>query len=97
MIRIAIQKNGRLNEESLKLIEDCGINFEIYRDQLKVISKNHPIEIYFLRKTLNILKYIMHQRDFLLFKIRIILMNYYLCLTMVFFMNLYQKMDLNKK
>ena len=49
MIKVAIQKSGRLNEESLKLIKDCGINFEIYRDQLKVISKNYPIEIYFLR------------------------------------------------
>ena len=49
MIKIAIQKSGRLNEESLRLIRDCGINFEIYRDQLKVISKNYPIEIYFLR------------------------------------------------
>ena len=49
MIKIAIQKSGRLNEESLKLIKDCGVNFEVYRDQLKVISKNYPIEIYFLR------------------------------------------------
>ena len=49
MIKIAIQKSGRLNEESLKLIKDCGINFELYRDQLKVISKNYPIEMYFLR------------------------------------------------
>ena len=49
MIKLAIQKSGRLNKESLKLIEDCGVNFEVYRDQLKVISKNFPIEIYFLR------------------------------------------------
>ena len=49
MIKIAIQKSGRLNKESFKLIKDCGINFEIYRDQLKVISKNYPMEIYFLR------------------------------------------------
>ena len=49
MIKIAIQKNGRLNEKSLKLIKDCGVNFEVYRDQLKVISKNYPIEIYFFR------------------------------------------------
>lgn len=49
MIKVAIQKSGRLNKESLKLIEDCGVNFEVYRDQLKVISKNYPIEIYFLR------------------------------------------------
>ena len=49
MIKIAIQKSGRLNEESLKLVKDCGVNFEVYRDQLKVISKNYPIEIYFLR------------------------------------------------
>ena len=49
MIKLAIQKSGRLNKESLELIKDCGVNFEIYRDQLKVISKNYPIEIYFLR------------------------------------------------
>ena len=49
MIKIAIQKSGRLNEESLKLVRDCGVNFEVYRDQLKLISKNYPIEIYFLR------------------------------------------------
>ena len=49
MIKIAIQKSGRLNEESLNLIKDCGIYFEVYGDQLKVISKNYPIEIYFLR------------------------------------------------
>ena len=49
MIKVAIQKSGRLNKESLKLIEDRGVNFEVYRDQLKVISKNFPIEIYFLR------------------------------------------------
>ena len=49
MIKIAIQKSGRLNEKSLKLIKDCGVNFEVYRDQLKVISKNYPIEMYFLR------------------------------------------------
>jgi len=49
MIKIAIQKSGRLNEESLKLIKDCGVNFEVHRDQLKVISKNYPIEIYFFR------------------------------------------------
>ena len=49
MIKLAIQKSGRLNKESLELIKDCGVNFEIYRDQLKVISNNYPIEIYFLR------------------------------------------------
>ena len=49
MIKIAIQKSGRLNEKSLKLIKDCGVNFEVHRDQLKVISKNYPIEIYFFR------------------------------------------------
>ena len=49
MIKIAIQKSGRLNEKSLKLIKDCGVNFEVYRDQLTVMSKTYPIEIYFFR------------------------------------------------
>lgn len=48
-IRIAVQKSGRLSEESLKLFKECGIKFESGGSKLKTISSNFPIEFLFLR------------------------------------------------
>jgi ATP phosphoribosyltransferase len=48
-IKIAIQKSGRLNEESLSLLKKCGINIDNYKDQLKASSVNFPIDVFFLR------------------------------------------------
>jgi ATP phosphoribosyltransferase len=48
-LKIAIQKSGRLHEESLKLLKDCGISIDNGRDQLKASAKNFPLEIYYLR------------------------------------------------
>jgi ATP phosphoribosyltransferase len=48
-LKIAVQKSGRLNEDSLKLLKDCGISIDNGRDQLKAEAKNFPIEIYYLR------------------------------------------------
>ncbi len=48
-IRIAIQKSGRLNEESLKLLNSCGIAINNGKDQLKTSGSNFPIEVYYLR------------------------------------------------
>lgn len=50
-IRIAIQKSGRMNEDSLKLIKDCGIIVDNGVDQLKVTARNFPMEIFFLRNS----------------------------------------------
>jgi len=50
-LKIAIQKGGRLNEESLKLLQDCGIAIDNGKDQLKVVVDNFPLEIYFLRNS----------------------------------------------
>ena len=44
-LKIAIQKKGRLNEESITLLKNCGINIENGKDQLKVTASNFPIEI----------------------------------------------------
>lgn len=49
MIRLAIQKSGRLNEDSLHLLKDCGISIENGKDQLKASSRNFPMEVFFLR------------------------------------------------
>tara|TARA_R110002051_G_scaffold165130_3_gene235977 strand:+ start:39275 stop:40132 length:858 start_codon:yes stop_codon:yes gene_type:complete len=48
-IRIAIQKAGRLNEESLLVLKDCGISIDNGKDQLKASSRNFPMEVFYLR------------------------------------------------
>lgn len=50
-LRIAIQKSGRLSEESLKLVKECGIELDGYRGGscLKILAANFPLEVLFLR------------------------------------------------
>ncbi|MEL6916309.1 MAG: ATP phosphoribosyltransferase [Bacteroidota bacterium] len=48
-IRIAIQKSGRLNEDSLKILKDCGISIDNGKDQLKALARNFPMEVFYLR------------------------------------------------
>ena len=48
-IRIAIQKSGRLNEDSLRILKDCGISIDNGKDQLKASSRNFPLEVFYLR------------------------------------------------
>lgn len=50
-LKIAVQKSGRLNQESLKLLKDCGIAINNGKDQLKVVVDNFPIEILYLRNS----------------------------------------------
>jgi ATP phosphoribosyltransferase len=56
-LKIAIQKSGRLNKDSLDLLSKCGIKIDNYKDQLKASSRNYPVEVYFLRNS-DIPKYI---------------------------------------
>ncbi|RBW60341.1 ATP phosphoribosyltransferase [Tenacibaculum sp. E3R01] len=48
-LRIAIQKSGRLNQDSLQLLKDCGISIDNGKDQLKASSSNFSLEIFYLR------------------------------------------------
>lgn len=48
-IRIAIQKSGRLNEDSLQILKDCGIHIDNGRDQLKASAANFPLDAFYLR------------------------------------------------
>ncbi len=48
-LKIAIQKSGRLSEESLRLLKDCGININNGLGKLKTDADNFPLEIFFLR------------------------------------------------
>lgn len=49
MIKIAIQKSGRLSEDSINLFKECGINFKNGKGALKATSTNFPAEFLFLR------------------------------------------------
>lgn len=49
MLRIAIQKSGRLQEDSLTLLKESGLSFSNGKDQLKTQVRNFPVEILFLR------------------------------------------------
>ena len=48
-IRIALQKKGRLFEDSMELLKEAGIKFNIGRGKLVASSPNFPIEVLFLR------------------------------------------------
>ncbi|MEZ2414217.1 ATP phosphoribosyltransferase [Muriicola sp. E247] len=48
-LKIAIQKSGRLNEDSLKILKDCGISIDNGKDQLKASARNFPMEVFYLR------------------------------------------------
>lgn len=48
-LKIAIQTKGRLNEDSMKLIKESGIDLAIGRRTLVAEAKNFPMEALFLR------------------------------------------------
>lgn len=48
-LKIAIQKSGRLNEDSVKLLKECGIDFNSPSGKLKAEASNFPLELLFLR------------------------------------------------
>jgi len=50
-LKIAIQKSGRLNEDTLKILKECGISIENGSDQLKASASNFPVEVLFLRNS----------------------------------------------
>lgn len=49
VLRLAIQKSGRLSEDSIKLIKECGIEFSSGGGTLKSLAHNFPLEVLFLR------------------------------------------------
>ena len=48
-LKIAIQKSGRLYDDSVKLLKDCGIDLKNGVNKLKAECDNFPMEVYFLR------------------------------------------------
>ena len=50
-LKIAIQKSGRLNEESIQILKDCGIAIDNGNDQLKAEASNFSLEVLYLRNS----------------------------------------------
>ena len=48
-LRIAVQKSGRLNEDSMRILKDIGIAIDNGKDQLKASARNFPVEVFYLR------------------------------------------------
>lgn len=48
-LKLAIQKSGRLHEESMKLLKECGIDVSNGANKLRTEAGNFPLEVYFLR------------------------------------------------
>lgn len=50
VLKLAIQKSGRLHEDSVKLLKECGIDVSNnVKNQLKATATNFPMEVFFLR------------------------------------------------
>ena len=48
-LKIAVQKSGRLHDDSMKLLKDIGISIDNGKDQLKASARNFPLEVFYLR------------------------------------------------
>ncbi len=48
-LKLAIQKSGRLHEDSIRMLKECGIDIENGVNKLKAEATNFPLELFFLR------------------------------------------------
>src|SRR5450755_2289517 len=48
-LKIAVQKSGRLYDESIKILKEVGIEFSNGMNKLKAEAQNFPLEVFFLR------------------------------------------------
>lgn len=51
MLKIAVQKSGRLYEDSVRLLKECGLNIDNGLDQLRTRVANFDAEVFFLRNS----------------------------------------------
>ncbi len=48
-LRLAIQKSGRLHDDSIRLLKECGVDISNGVNKLKAEASNFPLELFFLR------------------------------------------------
>jgi len=49
VLKLAVQKSGRLHDDSMKLLKECGIDISNGVNKLKSEASNFPLEVFFLR------------------------------------------------
>ncbi|MEK7254297.1 MAG: ATP phosphoribosyltransferase, partial [Bacteroidota bacterium] len=49
LLRLAVQKSGRLHEGSVELLRECGIEVSNSNGKLRALAANFPLEVFFLR------------------------------------------------
>ncbi len=49
MLKIAVQKSGRLHDDSMRILKDIGVLINNDKDQLKASAENFPLEVFYLR------------------------------------------------
>jgi len=50
-LRLAVQKSGRLLDDSLKILKECGIRIDNGKNQLKASARNFPLDVLYLRNS----------------------------------------------
>ena len=50
-IKIAIQKSGRMHDDSIRILKECGLEVDKSKDQLKAAVNGFPAELLFLRNS----------------------------------------------
>jgi ATP phosphoribosyltransferase len=48
-LKLAVQKSGRLHDDSMQILKEVGISIDNGKDQLKAAAKNFPLEVFYLR------------------------------------------------
>ena len=48
-LKIAVQKNGRLTRETINLLYESGLEFDVYKQDLFSSCRNFPLDILYLR------------------------------------------------
>lgn len=48
-LNIAVQKSGRMHDDCMQLLKDCGLKIDSATDQLKTSASGFPIDILYLR------------------------------------------------
>ncbi|OMP30947.1 ATP phosphoribosyltransferase [Mangrovimonas sp. DI 80] len=48
-LKIAVQKTGRLHDDSMRILNEIGVSIDNGKDQLKVAARNFPLEVFYLR------------------------------------------------
>ena len=50
-LKIAVQKAGRLHDDSMEILKEVGVSIDNGKDQLKASARNFPLEVFYLRNS----------------------------------------------